>query len=344
MGLPQQLFFVSFLIFAAAIDGIQGDAMVTGTVFCDQCKDGQRSWFDYPISGVKVKVTCTDSNGQITMSREETTNWFGNYAVKFDGAPDLSGCFSQVSDSGQGSESGCSAPAGPAQKLRLMFRFFDMEMYATDSLLSQPAQPMPNCPKSTNPVPAPVTPAQPPPVAVPVPPAQQPPVATPAPPAQPQPVVSPVTPAIPPPSPAFRLPPMPPLPPLPPAPFLEASACPSKSWTMPEYRCYWRMVNPETKVAVVFGSLAASRYGTDLTMMQALQGRGDPYRTLLREGVTSFLNSYNTLRFPYNTIGVVQHMDWALMGSTRSVLLTGLRFMRANSGYGTVNCSFTPCK
>ncbi|PON55087.1 hypothetical protein PanWU01x14_190150 [Parasponia andersonii] len=113
---------------------------------------------------------------------------------------------------------------------------------------------------------------------------------------------------------------------------------------MPEYKCYWRVVNPETKVSVVFGSLAARRYGTDLTLWGALQGRGDPYRTLLREGVTSYLNSYNSLQFSYNTIGVILHMNWALMGSPRSVLLTALRFRRANSGHGVVSCKFTPCK
>lgn len=51
MGLLEKLFFVSLLISAAAIDGTQGDAMVVGTVFCDKCKDGQKSLFDYPIYG-----------------------------------------------------------------------------------------------------------------------------------------------------------------------------------------------------------------------------------------------------------------------------------------------------
>ena len=117
-----------------------------------------------------------------------------------------------------------------------------------------------------------------------------------------------------------------------------------RNWTTPEYKCFWRAVNPDTKVALIFGSVAARQYGTDLTLWGALQGRGDPYRTLLREGVTSFLNSHNSLQFPYNTISVIQHVNWALMGSQRSVLLTALRFMRANSGHGTVNCKFTTCK
>lgn len=51
MDWVEKLLFVGFIILAAAIDGAQADALVTGTVFCDQCKDGERSLFDYPISG-----------------------------------------------------------------------------------------------------------------------------------------------------------------------------------------------------------------------------------------------------------------------------------------------------
>ncbi|KAL6211928.1 hypothetical protein ACLB2K_017151 [Fragaria x ananassa] len=333
----------------AAIDGAQADTMVSGTVFCDQCKDGERSLFDYPVYGIKVQVACSDSNGRVTMSREETTNWFGNYAVKFDGTPDLSGCYAKVSSSGQGS---CGIPAGPAQSLRLVFRMFDMEMYAVDSLLTQPAQPMSFCPKSSNPVPAPVTPAPPRQVA-PAPPRQ----VTPAPPRQ-------VTPASPPPyrlppiaplppmphlpplPPMPHLPPLPPLPPMPPLPFLEATACPHQSWTMTEYKCYWRAVSPDTKVAVIFGMLAAQRYGTDLTLWQGLQGRGDPYRTLLREGITAFLNSYNSLQYTYNTIEVVQQMNSGLMGSKRNVLYTALRraWNRCSLESWTVNGTFAAGK
>ncbi|KAL6578989.1 hypothetical protein OROMI_009205 [Orobanche minor] len=40
-------------ILAAAIDGALGYATVTGTVFCDQCKYGQVSLFDYPLHGNK---------------------------------------------------------------------------------------------------------------------------------------------------------------------------------------------------------------------------------------------------------------------------------------------------
>ncbi|KAK9287143.1 hypothetical protein L1049_015554 [Liquidambar formosana] len=324
----QKLLFTAFLIVAAAIDGTRADAMVSGTVFCDQCKDGQLSLFDYPLNGMKVTVSCPGRNGQIAMSKEETTNWFGNYAVRFEGTPDLSGCYAKVSGSDQAT-TGCGAAAGPARYLRLMFRMFDMEMYTVDSLLSQPAQPMSFCPRSTTPVPAPATPI-----------GSAPPVPVRSP--SPVPVRSPPPFRLPP---VPRLPPLPPLPPMPPMPFLEASACPYQSWTMPQYKCYWRAVNPDTKVALIFGLLAARRYGTDMTLWGGLQGRGDPYRTLLREGTTAFLNSYNSLQFPYNTLAVIQHMNWALMGSRPNLLLTALRFKRANSGgSGNISCKFTPCK
>ncbi|KAJ0010523.1 hypothetical protein Pint_34369 [Pistacia integerrima] len=82
-----------------------------------------------------------------------------------------------------------------------------------------------------------------------------------------------------------------------------------------------------------------------MTLWEGLQGRGDPYRTLLREATTALLNSYNSLEFPYNTVGVVTHTNRALRGSSRSVLLTAFRFLKANSGStGKVSCKLTPCK
>ncbi|XP_039015082.1 uncharacterized protein LOC120145270 [Hibiscus syriacus] len=315
MDLAQKLLFTAFVIFAAAIDGTQAAAMVSGAVFCDQCRDGERSLFDYPLSGMKVAITCTDGDGQVTMSREETTNVFGTYVMRFDGTPDLSNCNAQVSGSGEGSND-CGAAPGPAQKLRLMFRMFGMEIFGVDSLLSEPAQPMSFCPRSSDPVPAPggtpTTPSRP-----------APPTGSP---------------------PTFRLPPLPPLPPMPPLPYSEASACSHQYWTMREYKCYWRELNPESKVSVIFGPLAASRYGTDMTLRESLEGRGDPYKTLLREATTALLNSYNSLQFPYSSVGVVTHTNWALMSSTRGVLITALRFIRANSGSGGVTCKLTPCQ
>lgn len=110
---------------------------------------------------------------------------------------------------------------------------------------------------------------------------------------------------------------------------------------MPEYRCYWKVVSPDTKAALVFGPVAAQRYGLDLTLWQALHGRGEPYRTLLREATTALLNSYNSVQFPYNSLVVVQRTNDALLGSTRNVLHAALVFTRANS---VSTCKFTPCK
>lgn len=47
----EKFILAALLILAAAIDGAQADTVVSGTVFCDQCKDGERSLFDYPING-----------------------------------------------------------------------------------------------------------------------------------------------------------------------------------------------------------------------------------------------------------------------------------------------------
>ncbi|KAL9670571.1 hypothetical protein QQ045_008124 [Rhodiola kirilowii] len=330
MDVLQRPWFVLLAIVcaAAAICTTEATSIVTGTVFCDQCRDGHLSLFDYPLSGIKVAVACPGSNGQGVIVGEETSNWFGSYSVKFDGTPDLSSCVVQVTGA-NGDTHNCAASAGPAQRLRALFKMFGYAFYSVDSLLSQPPQPMSFCPKTTPPTPTP----------------------TPKPPTTPTPV-APLPPTVTPPPPVYTfppvsgLPPMPHLPPLPPGPYTKASACPHQSWTMPQYRCYWRAVNPDTKVALLFGPLAAKRYGTDMTMWQGLQGRGDPYRTLLREGTTAYLNSFNSLQFPYNTLAVVVHMNSALAGSKNQVLLTALRFIRANGGYSgnSTPCRFTPCK
>ncbi|KAL3539063.1 hypothetical protein ACH5RR_002429 [Cinchona calisaya] len=299
MDWSHKLCFAALFISAAAIQGICGDTMVTGTVFCDQCKDGQISLFDYPLYGIKVTMACPGSDGQLTTWREETTNWVGSYAMKFDGTPDLRGCYAQVSGGGQGS-SGCGAVAGPANSLNLVFNMFGMEMYTVDPLISQPAQPMSFCSTSNSPV-----------------------------------VPTPVNPVQHPPPPVARLPPI---------PFVEASACPYQKWMMPEYRCHWKVVTPDTKVAVAFGLIAGQRYGTDLTLWGGMQGRGEPYKTLLREGTTALLNSYNSIQFAYHPLGVIELMNWALLGSTEQVLHAALKFMRANSGNGHLSCRFQACK
>lgn len=307
MDWSDKLCFAAFLIAAAVIHGTSGDTMVTGTVFCDQCKDGQISLFDYPLYGIKVTMACPGSNGQLAAWREETTNWVGGYAMRFDGTPDLRGCYAQVSG-GQG-PSGCGAAAGPPKSLRLMFNMFDMEMYIVDPLISQPAQPMSFCPRSTSPVPAPVNPVLPPPAT-----------------------------SFPPPPPVTRSTPLPPI------PFVEASACPYQKWIMPEYRCHWKVVTPDTKVAVAFGLIAGRRYGTDLTLWRGLQGKGEAYKTLLREGTAALLNSYNSIQFAYHPLAVIEHMNWALMGSSEQVLSTALKFLRANAGNSHLSCTLSPCK
>ncbi|KAL9681236.1 hypothetical protein QQ045_013018 [Rhodiola kirilowii] len=33
-----------------------------------------------------------------------------------------------------------------------------------------------------------------------------------------------------------------------------------------QYKCYWRAINPDTKVAVAFGPIAAKKYGTNISL------------------------------------------------------------------------------
>ncbi|KAH0451823.1 hypothetical protein IEQ34_019122 [Dendrobium chrysotoxum] len=292
-----------FLLLKAGVISVNGDALVTGTVFCDQCKDGSRGFFDYPLSGAKVAVSCGDQY------KEESSNFMGSYTVRFEGSPDLSGCSARVV---RGPED-CGAAAGPAQGLKFMFRIFDMEAYTVDPLLSQPSKPMSFCSHSgapTKPKPTPPAIKVPPPVSL------------------------------------SRPPPAPPRSRSPAIPFLEASACSYDKWLMPAFKCYWKVVSPETPVALAFGPVAAGKYGPDLTLLNGLYGRGDLYRTLLREATAALLNSYNSIRFPYPTLSVVSNMNSALLGSQREALMTALRFRRANSGISgrsTLACNFTPC-
>ncbi|XP_047332805.1 uncharacterized protein LOC124936353 [Impatiens glandulifera] len=305
-------FAVAVAVAAVILPGAQADAIVSGIVFCDQCKDGKISLFDYPLNGTKVSLRCPDNNGQLVIKGEDTTNWLGNYAMRFQGTPDMNGCYAQVTGGGGGGTSGgCAAVAGAARSVSLTFRMFDMEIYGVEPLLSEPVQPMSYCPKSVSPGPPPI-----------------------------------ITPVVPPPP--FNTPAIPPpdthLPPMPSVPFFQASACPYWNWTAPEHECYWNVLSPDLKVAFVFGLEAARKFGTDLTLKEALLGRGDPYKTLLREATTTLLNSYTSIVFPYNPVQVLLEMNSALLGSTRNVLHTGLRFSRANSGNGRVECMFKPCK
>ncbi|CAN8271354.1 unnamed protein product [Cochlearia groenlandica] len=318
------LLFVTFLVLCLTINEVTGYATVTGTVFCDQCKDGERSLFDFPVSGLKVSITCYDGNGQVYMSREETTNWLGGYVMKFDGTPDLSNCYAQVSNNvGSSSSSSCNIASRPSQRLKLMYSFFGIEVFSSDVLLAQPIQPMPSCPKP------PMAPVRPPPQAT-LPPITHVPLLPP-----------PRVPGISPPSPAVSPPPQFKIPPLPSVPFLEPSACSHQLWIKPEYKCYWKAIGPDTKVAVAFGLVAGRVFGTDMTVREALDGRGEPYKTLLREATTALLNSYNSLGFPYTSISVVTITNLALLGdSQHDVLLTAIRFIKANSG----TCKFTLCK
>ncbi|KAK4747753.1 hypothetical protein SAY87_014339 [Trapa incisa] len=299
--LPRLLLAV-FIVLAASVSGTGGNALVSGSVFCDHCRDGKISMFDYPLGGIRVALSCTDRDGRATMSKEMTTNLLGWYTVMFEGTPDLTGCQVQVL---AGQVGGCSAAPGPGRSLNLSTQFWDFSTYFVESLFSSPDK-LPSFCQQSSPNPSPPVTPLPPPVKFP--------------------------PVLPPPNPpAFH--------------FLEASACPYSIWMKPEYKCHWKLVNPDMKVALVFGLAAARKYGTDMTLSQALQGRGEAFRTLLREATAALLNSYDSIQFPYHAGRVFLEMNLALAGSERQVLHTALRFMRANFGNGRgVRCKLIACK
>lgn len=175
-------FFLGFiLVTGVAVHVAEAQTTVTGTVFCDRCKDGKLSALDYPLAGniythlhrvdntffvcfkdvfflflffagSNITVTCIGANGQPSLIREGTTNLVGNYMMRFDGTPDLSNCSVHLSSNhSQPGARACGLASGPAQKPKLAFRLFNMGMYTVDSLLAQPALPASACSNSSVP-------------------------------------------------------------------------------------------------------------------------------------------------------------------------------------------------
>nr|CAB3445222.1 unnamed protein product [Digitaria exilis] len=325
---------------AAAAAPATSSTVVAGMVFCDQCKDGARGLFDYPLYGARVAIQCGGGDTPLTV-RESNTNWFGGFSIRMDGSPDMNRCTARVV---QGTGHCGAATAGAPHELALAFRMLGLALYTVPPLLSQPEEAMDFCPgrdatrrrsgsapAETQP-PAPASPTVPPffwrrrPIwrnKPPTMPQQQP---------QPQvPPPAPATPAVP----------------------QASSACTYDMWASPEHRCHWRVVTPNTTVAMAFGPLAAQRYGPELTLREALEGRGDMYRTLLREATAALLNAYynapgGAFLYP-TTASVIDHMNGALLSSAQRVLIEGARFRRANAGGGgpagrtRLACDFTPC-
>ncbi|KAJ1277423.1 hypothetical protein BS78_04G002600 [Paspalum vaginatum] len=341
------------LLFAAAVAeaAVPGPAtastVVAGMVFCDQCKDGARGLFDYPLYGARVAIQCGGGDTPLTV-RESNTNWFGGFSVRMEGSPDMNRCTARVV---QGTGHCGAASAGAPRELALAFRMLGLALYTVPPLLSQPEEAMDFCPagsrsggSSWTPPAASSTHVQPP----------APTTSTTAPPVVPpfwrrRPIV-------------WRKPPhqqqeVSPAPPRPAAPAQqqqEGSACTYDLWASPEHGCHWRVVTPNTTVAMAFGPLAAQRYGPELTLRDALEGRGDVYRTLLREATAALLNAYyNAPGGPFlypTTASVIDHMNGALLSAGQRVLIEGARFRRANAGGGgpagraRLPCRLTPCQ
>lgn len=332
---------------ASAVATGPASTVVAGMVFCDQCKDGVRGLFDYPLYGARVAIQCGGGDTPLTV-RESNTNWFGGFSIRMEGSPDMNRCTARVVQ-GTGH---CGASGAPPRELTLAFRMLGLALYTVPPLLSQPEEAMDFCPGYDTRRRSPRWP-----------------VVAPAPSSQPQ---SPPAPASPfwrrrlppiwrkpptmpqdqPQPPPQVLPPPPPPPPSPPAP-AQGSACTYDQWASPDHRCYWKVVTPNTTVAMAFGPLAAQRYGSELTLRDALEGRGDMYRTLLREATAALLNAYyNAPGGPFlypTTASVIDHMNGALLSSAQRVLIEGARFRRANAGGGgpagrtRLPCDLAPC-
>ncbi|KAF9608398.1 hypothetical protein IFM89_009764 [Coptis chinensis] len=120
----------------------RGDSLITGTVFCDQCGDGVISnAYDYPLYGTQVKITCTSSNRVYTVVKEETTDWFGRYTVRF--GLNLTDCVVVFSSEGN---SFCGKGAGPGQQVAWLVSTVNCtDIYTVSTLLRQPAESMPFC-------------------------------------------------------------------------------------------------------------------------------------------------------------------------------------------------------
>ncbi|KAL5708010.1 hypothetical protein ACHQM5_018851 [Ranunculus cassubicifolius] len=124
----------------------------------------------------------------------------------------------------------------------------------------------------------------------------------------------------------------------------EAIACSYEIWLRQENFCYWA-IDPNTKIAHVFGKIAAKRYGKHMTLLKGLQGKGEIYKTLLREAITALLNAYNNpFVFPYFSDEVISQTSMALTLAPKEAVQLALAFKRANVGAGNFNCDFVPCK
>uniref|UniRef100_A0A0E0CDQ6 Uncharacterized protein n=1 Tax=Oryza meridionalis TaxID=40149 RepID=A0A0E0CDQ6_9ORYZ len=314
--------------------------VVAGMVFCDQCKDGARGLFDYPLYGARVAIECGGGESPVTV-RECNTNWFGGFSVRMEGTPEMNRCTARVVQAT--GHCGAAIPTAP-RDLTLAFRMLGLALYTVPPLLSQPLRPMDFCP-SPSPSPPALALA---PSPTPTPIIAPPPVSSPAPPLPPlwrrrprrlPPIWRPTPPSLP----VDTVPP-------PPPPQPQGSACTFDKWAdVGLHGCNWKVVTPNTTVAMAFGPAAAQRYGPDMTLREALDGRGDMYRTLLREATAALLNAYynapgggSGFLYP-TTASVIDHINAALLTPTlHKLLLEGARFRRANSD-SNLPCHLTPC-
>uniref|UniRef100_A0A0E0N8G5 Uncharacterized protein n=1 Tax=Oryza rufipogon TaxID=4529 RepID=A0A0E0N8G5_ORYRU len=106
--------------------------VVAGMVFCDQCKDGARGLFDYPLYGARVAIECGGGESPVTV-RECNTNWFGGFSVRMEGTPEMNRCTARVVQAT--GHCGAAIPTAP-RDLTLAFRMLGLALYTVDPTLA----------------------------------------------------------------------------------------------------------------------------------------------------------------------------------------------------------------
>ncbi|XP_014756149.1 uncharacterized protein LOC100844990 isoform X1 [Brachypodium distachyon] len=148
------LLLLLLVVAASAAEAAAGSTVVAGMVFCDQCKDGARGLFDYPLYGARVAIQCGGGETPLTV-RECNTNWFGGFSVRMEGSPDMNRCTARLIQGTPHCPGGGSTAAPQQRDLTLAFRMLGLALYTVQPLLSHPDHPMDFCPAAAPPVPDP---------------------------------------------------------------------------------------------------------------------------------------------------------------------------------------------
>ncbi|CAM6085276.1 unnamed protein product [Calypogeia fissa] len=251
-------------------------ALVTGSVFCDQCLTQEVFPFSYPLKDARVSVKCYDSSGvHVVASATATTDFFGGYIATFKGVSDLGGCKAFVLSS---PDSSCKLVDGGGKTLSLKSKFLWDAFYIVDPLFYKPAQPKDFCPGHPHPEPHPIP--------------------------------------LPPKPPGWDFPPLPPFPWKDFSTRKEPSTCASDDWLNPTFFCYWKNASPhETTVGQMFGKAVEKKYG-NISVYKALQSGDDLLKQAVAAMMNSntnkrFYMSADEIKKKFNgALGGARQLQW----------------------------------